>query len=218
VSLSREQSRALDRKVIEDGGVPGVVLMENAGRGAAELLLQLGVKGTVLVCCGKGNNGGDGFVIARWLDNAGAAVRVLLFARPEDLTGDAAIMYRIIERSGPPIKILGSSDIDETSLRRELETTEWVVDALFGSGLQGPARPPFDKIIGSINASGARVMAVDIPSGLDADTGQPQGLTIRAQHTATIAAVKKGFARPEAAAWLGQVHVIDMGAPRRLLP
>jgi NAD(P)H-hydrate epimerase len=217
MSLSREQARALDRKVIEDGDVPGVVLMENAGRGAAELLLRLGVKGTVLICCGKGNNGGDGFVIARWLDNAGAAARVLLFARPEDLGGDAAIMYRIIERSGPPIEILPSLDIEETSLRRELETAEWVVDALFGSGLQGPVRPPFDTIIEAINASGAQVLAVDIPSGLDADTGLPQGATIRAHHTATIAAVKKGFTRPEAAAWLGQVHVIDMGAPRRLL-
>jgi NAD(P)H-hydrate epimerase len=217
MSLSREQARALDRKVIEDGDVPGVVLMENAGRGAAELLLGLRLKGTVLICCGKGNNGGDGFVIARWLDNAGAAVRVLLFARPEDLSGDAAIMYRIIERSGPPIEILPSLDIDENMLRRELEAAEWVVDALFGSGLQGPVRPPFDTIIAAINASGARVLAVDIPSGLDADTGQPQGPTIRAHHTATIAAPKKGFARPEAAAWLGQVHVIDMGAPRRLL-
>jgi NAD(P)H-hydrate epimerase len=217
MTLSREQSQALDRKVIADGGVPGVVLMENAGRGAAELLLRLGVKGTDFLCCGKGNNGGDGFVIARWLDNAGVGVRVLLFARPEDLTDDAAIMYRILERSGPPIKILGSSDIDETSLRRELETAEWVVDALFGSGLQGPVRPPFDKIIAAINASGARVLAVDIPSGLDADTGQPQGPTIRAYHTATIVAAKKGFAQSEAAAWLGQVHVIDMGAPRRLV-
>jgi NAD(P)H-hydrate epimerase len=217
MSLSREQSRSLDRKVIEEGGVPGVVLMENAGRGAAELLLRLGVKGTVLVCCGKGNNGGDGFVIARWLDNAGVAVRVLLFAQPEVLAGDAAIMYRIIERSGPSIEILSSLDIDEMSLRRELETADWVVDALFGSGLQGPVRPPFDKIIAAINASGARVLAVDIPSGLDADTGQPQGATIRAHHTATIVAAKKGFARPEAAAWLGQMHVIDMGAPRRLV-
>jgi NAD(P)H-hydrate epimerase len=127
-------------------------------------------------------------------------------------------MYRIIERSGPPIKILPSLDVDEASLRRDLETADWVVDALFGSGLQGPVRPPFDKIIEAINASGARVLAVDVPSGLDADTGQPQGLTIRAHHTATIAAAKKGFALPEAAAWLGQVHVIDMGAPRRLLP
>ncbi len=213
--LTREQSRALDRKVIDEIGVPGVVLMENAGRGTAELLLRLGARGPVVVCCGKGNNGGDGFVIARWLDNAGVAVRVLLFARPEELTGDAAVMHRILARSGPPVE--ARLDVDEAALRDELASAEWVVDALFGSGLQGPVRPPFDRIIEAINASGARVLAVDIPSGLDADTGEPLGPTIRATHTATIAAAKKGFARPEAAAWLGKVHVIDMGAPRRVL-
>jgi NAD(P)H-hydrate epimerase len=217
VYLTREQARALDRRVIEEAGVPGVVLMENAGRGCAELLLRLGVKGPVVVCCGKGNNGGDGFVIARWLDNAGAAVRVLLFARPEELAGDAAAMYRIVSHSGPPIETHAEPEVDEAALRRELDAAEWVVDALFGTGLKGPVRPPFDAIITAINAGRARILAVDIPSGLDADTGRPQGPTIRAHHTATIAAAKAGYARPEAAAWLGQVHVIDMGAPRRLV-
>ena len=215
--LTRKQVRALDRRAIEQYGVPGVVLMENAGRGCAELLLRLEARGPVVVCCGKGNNGGDGFVIARWLDNAGVAVRVLLLARPEDLTGDAAVMHRILARSGPSVVSHPGPEVDEEALRRELAAADWVVDALFGSGLQGPVRPPFDRIIEAINASGARVLAVDIPSGLDADSGAPVGPTIRAQHTATIAAAKKGFARPEAAAWLGQVHVIDMGAPRRVV-
>src|ERR671922_618219 len=97
--LSRAEVRELDRRAIEEYGVPGVVLMENAGRGVAELLLSLGVHGPVAVCCGKGNNGGDGFVIARHLDNRNVPVRVLLFARPEELTGDAAVNYRIIARS-----------------------------------------------------------------------------------------------------------------------
>ena len=215
VYLTHEQSRALDKRVIEEGGVPGVVLMENAGRGVAELLLRLGVRGPVVLCCGKGNNGGDGFVIARHLDNAGVAVRVLLFCRPEDLTGDAAVMYRILARCGPPVE--ARLDVNEEALRRELETAEWVVDALFGSGLQGPVRPPFDRVIAAINAGNARVLAVDIPSGLDADTGRPQGPTIRARHTATIATLKIGFTRPGAAEWLGELHVIDMGAPRRRL-
>ena len=214
--LTREQVRELDRRAIEQFGVPGVVLMENAGRGCAELLRRLGVHGRVIVCCGKGNNGGDGFVIARHLDNAGVEVRVLLFARPDSLTGDAAINYRILARSGPPITVFGDA-VEEAKLRGELVGAEWLVDALFGSGLQGPVRPPLDRVIEAINAAGARVLAVDIPSGLDADTGLPQGPTIRATHTATIAAPKKGFARPEASAYLGQVHVIDMGVPRRLL-
>src|SRR6516165_575957 len=96
--LTREQARELDRRATEEFGVPSIVLMENAGRGMAELLLKLGVGGPVVLCCGKGNNGGDGFVITRHLDNAAVPVRVLLFARPEALTGDAAINYRVLAR------------------------------------------------------------------------------------------------------------------------
>jgi NAD(P)H-hydrate epimerase len=213
--LSRDEARALDRRVIETAGVPGLVLMENAGRGVAELLRGLGVRGRVVVCCGRGNNGGDGFVIARWLDNAGVAVRVLLFAKPEQLSGDAEVMYRILAHSGPPIEVLADK-LDDERLRAELAGADWIVDALFGSGLQGPLRPPFDRVVEAINASGARVMAVDVPSGLDADTGAPMGSTVRAQHTATIAALKKGFSAPAAQPFLGQVHVIDMGMPRRM--
>src|SRR5690242_11416960 len=95
--LSRQQVRELDRRAIEEFGVPGVVLMENAGRGAAEVLLGLGTSEPVIVCCGKGNNGGDGFVIARHLDNRGLPVRVILFAKPETLAGDAAVNYHILE-------------------------------------------------------------------------------------------------------------------------
>jgi NAD(P)H-hydrate epimerase len=214
--LSREQSRALDRRAIEEFGVPGVVLMENAGRGTAESLLALGVAGPVAICCGKGNNGGDGFVIARHLDNRGVAVRVLLFCRPEELTGDAAVMYGIIARSGLPITVHAGA-VNTDDLRRELGTAEWVVDALFGTGLTGPVRAPFDAVIEAMNAAPGRILAVDIPSGMDCDTGQPLGATVRAQHTATMAALKKGFVEPAAQPWLGQVHVIDIGVPRRVL-
>jgi NAD(P)H-hydrate epimerase len=215
--LTRDEARALDRKAIEEWGVPGVVLMENAGRGMAELLRALGVEGLVVVCCGRGNNGGDGFVIARHLDNAGVRVRVLLFARPEDLAGDAAVNYRILTRAGLPLEVYPGAEVDEGKIRGELAAADWVVDALFGSGLRGPVRPPLDRVIAAINASGARVLAVDIPSGLDSDTGMPQGPTVRAHHTATVAALKKGFLEESARPWLGQVHVIDMGVPRRLL-
>src|ERR1700688_1248839 len=108
--LSREESRSLDTRVIDEFGVPGVVLMENAGRGVAELMLRLGAQGSVVVCCGRGNNGGDGFVIARHLDNAHIPVRVLLFANPDELTGDAAINYRILAHSGPPIHIISPNE------------------------------------------------------------------------------------------------------------
>jgi NAD(P)H-hydrate epimerase len=212
--LSREQVRAIDRRAIEEFGVPGAVLMENAGRGAAEVLLALGARGPVVICCGKGNNGGDGFVIARHLDNRAVPVRVLLFARPEELTGDAALNYEIVRRSGIPIEVRAGQTVDGEALRRELAAAEWVVDALFGTGLAGAVRPPFDAVIGAVNASGARVLAVDIPSGLDCDTGQPLGAAVRARHTVTFVAMKKGFAQPAAREWVGEVHVADIGAPR----
>ena len=212
--LSREQARELDRRAIEDLGVPSLVLMENAGRGTAELLLRLGVHGRVAVCCGKGNNGGDGFVIARHLDIQGTAVKVLLFGRPEDLSPDAAVNYHILERAGLPLRVFADHELDAAAVRQELGSVEWVVDALFGTGLRGPVRAPYDQVITAINDSLARVLAVDIPSGLDCNTGQPLGPTVRARHTATFMALKKGYVNPAAREWLGQVHVLDIGAPR----
>jgi NAD(P)H-hydrate epimerase len=216
-ALSRDAVRDLDRRAIEEFGLPGVVLMENAGRGAAELLRSLGIAGPVAICCGKGNNGGDGFVIARHLDNAGVAVRVLLFARPEDLGGDAAINYQIIARTGLPIRVFSGTPLDEAAVRADLAGADWIVDALFGTGLSGPLRAPFDRVVAQINGAGIRILAVDIPSGLDCDTGQPLGPTVRANHTATFVALKKGFLEETARQWLGEVHVVDIGAPRKLV-
>jgi NAD(P)H-hydrate epimerase len=214
--LTREQARELDRRAMQEFGVPGVVLMENAGRGMAELLRSLGIDGLVVICCGKGNNGGDGFVIARHLDNAGVRVRVLLFGDPTQLTGDAAINYRILAASGIVLELFAGPVLDEERLGRELANADWIVDALFGSGLRGAIQPPFDRVIAVLNAAGKRVFAVDIPSGLDCDTGASLGIAVRAHHTATVAAMKQGFLKPVATAWLGQVHVIDMGAPHVL--
>ncbi len=203
--LTRDQVRAIDRRAIEEFGVPGVVLMENAGRGAAEVLLSLGARGPILICCGKGNNGGDGFVVARHLENRGLIVRVLLFAKPEELAGDAATNYEILRRSGVPMEVRAGPP---------LGSAEWIIDALFGTGLAGAVRPPFDAVIAAINASGAKVLAVDIPSGLDCDSGQPLGPTVRADHTVTFVAQKKGFENPASHPWVGTVHVVDIGAPR----
>jgi NAD(P)H-hydrate epimerase len=205
--LTRDEVRAVDRRAIEELGLPGVVLMENAGRGAAQLLLSLGVRGPVAICCGKGNNGGDGFVIARHLANHGISVRVLLLARPDELRGDAAIHYQVIHRKKLDIKELAGVPFDPALL----QTSEWVVDALFGTGLSGPLHAPWDQVIAAINAGPTKVLAVDIPSGLDCDTGEPLGVCVRAQHTVTFVAPKKGFANPAAQQWLGRVHVVHIG-------
>jgi NAD(P)H-hydrate epimerase len=215
--LSRQQVRVLDRKALEVFGMPGIVLMENAGRGAMEVLAGLGVEGKVVLCCGKGNNGGDGFVIARHLDNSQVPLHILLFACPEELPGDAAINYQIVARSGLPIIVFSGETIDRSEVNRHLSKADWIVDALYGTGLQGPVRPPFDQVILAINEAGKKVLAVDVPSGLDCDTGKPMGATIRADHTVTFVDAKVGFVQPEAAAWLGEVHIVDIGAPRNLL-
>jgi NAD(P)H-hydrate epimerase len=139
----------------------------------------------------------------------------LLFSPPEKLAGDALVNYRVLTGGGVPVET--PTNPDEATLRGQLAGADWIVDALFGSGQRGPLREPFDRVVRAINASGARVMAVDLPSGLDCDTGRPQHPTVRALHTATIAAPKKGFAEPGTAEWTGTVHVVDMGVPRRLL-
>src|SRR5437016_984169 len=142
-SLSREEVRALDRRAIDEFGVPGVVLMENAGRGAAELLLRLNPeRQRVLILCGPGNNGGDGFVMARHLQNAGLEVDVLLFGGVGQLSPDAQVNGTIWQKSGPlwTTDPAGSLDAD---IRRVIDGAPgWIVDGLFGTGLTRPLAPP----------------------------------------------------------------------------
>ena len=209
--LTREQVRDVDRLAIDDYGMLGLVLMENAGRNSAELLRTLGISGRVTICCGKGNNGGDGFVIARHLENAGVDVRVLLCVPPSSLTGDARANLSIIEKARTPI-IAPPFDWE-----KELVGSDWIVDALLGTGTQGTIREPFLSAITSINSAKRKVFAVDLPSGLDCDTGQALGTCVRADHTATFVARKIGFDIPGTTEWTGTVHVIDIGVPRSLL-
>jgi NAD(P)H-hydrate epimerase len=214
-TLSRKAVRDVDRAAVEEFGVPGVVLMENAGRNAAELLWQQGVAGPVVICCGKGNNGGDGFVIARHLENRGADVRVLLFAEPDTLRGDAATNCRIVQKAGIPLTIL-AGHVDRPALDAVLQHAAWIVDALLGTGIAGTVREPYATVISAINASPAKVFAVDLPSGLDCDRGEPLGACVRADVTATFVARKAGFAQSSAKEWTGDLHVIDIGIPRVL--
>jgi NAD(P)H-hydrate epimerase len=215
--LSCAEVRALEQRAIAELGLPSVVLMENAGRSLADLLVSLGVKDKVVICCGKGNNGGDGAVLARHLDNRGFDVRVLLFGRPEELTADAALNWQVLTRSGVSVGEYPGPAPDLERVRNELASAAWVVDSLFGTGLRGPLRAPLDAIVALINESSARVLAVDIPSGLDGDTGRPLGPTVRAEHTATFLAIKAGFEQAESRTWTGQVHLLDIGLPRRYL-
>ena len=222
-SLTRDEVRAVDRRAIDEFGMTGLVLMENAGRGAAERLIQLGIDGLVVVCAGKGNNGGDGFVISRHLELLGCDVRVLLFANPSDLSGDAAANWQILEAAETPRVVLGRqpalSDIDHA-----LTHANWIVDALLGTGTVGEVREPYRTAITSINRSARKVFAVDLPSGLDCDTGLPiesfadgSAVCVRATHTVTFVARKRGFDNPASQTLTGIVHVVGIGIPKRLL-
>ncbi len=215
-TLRREQVRRLDHLAMEEYGMSGLVLMENAGRGTVDVLCSEGIEGPVLICCGKGNNAGDGFVMARHLDLRGYEARVWLWARPDELRGDAAENFMILQKTDVPITICGD-DFDPARLDEELAHAAWAVDALLGTGARGEPRPPFDTVIQHINASETQVLAVDLPSGLDCDSGHPASQTIRANVTCTFAAAKPGLITPQAEPFVGQLHVLDIGAPRRLI-
>jgi NAD(P)H-hydrate epimerase len=218
--LSRAEVREVDRRAIEEFGVPGVVLMENAGAGAARLLESLGITGPVAIACGKGNNGGDGLVIARHLECAGHTVKLALACRPEEIRGDAAVNLAIAQRSGLAIECL--ADADQAAWERALAGADWIVDALLGTGASGAPQGAVATAIAAIAAARgrgvARVLAVDLPSGLDCDTGAAAGACVRADATATFVARKRGFDAAGAEAFTGPVHVIGIGAPRAALP
>ena len=222
-SLSRNEVRDVDRRAIDDFGLPGIVLMENAGRNAAALVHSLanatGSTGSVTIVCGKGNNGGDGFVIARHLENLGHAVRLLLASDPAEATGDAAINQQVAEHAGQRIECLDGEDLAQWE--RALSGADWIVDALLGTGAMGPARGSVATAIEAINTvrsrGGTRVLAVDLPSGLDCDTGRPLGPCVRADVTGTFVARKIGFDQAGADAFTGPIHVLDIGVPRALL-
>jgi NAD(P)H-hydrate epimerase len=220
-TLTRDAVRELDRRAIDGFGVPGIVLMENAGRGCAELLMRLNPqREPTAILCGPGNNGGDGFVIARHLDNHGWPVNVQIVARHNRQAGDSDVNFDILFASGIAFTQYRPDYFEQTHrdlFLRHYSPAGWVVDAFFGTGLARPLGAPFDWLVGAVNDSGKPVLAVDIPSGLDCDTGEPLGPTVRANHTATFVAPKRGFLNPDSNEWTGEVHVIDIGAPRVLV-
>jgi NAD(P)H-hydrate epimerase len=236
--LNREQSRAVDRIAIDELGMSSLVLMENAGRGCVEVLERLGISGPVIILCGKGNNAGDGFVIARHLAIRNHQCRVILLCDPSELSGDAPANFSILEhcdvpiidlsrREVAPVASTGVAQRQEASctaitelqslLTQNAADADWLVDAMLGTGARGQPRPPFDTAINWMNSQSAKKLAVDIPSGLDCDTGEPSAHTIRADHTCTFAAMKLGFTYSTAATFTGAVHVCDIGIPGPLV-
>jgi NAD(P)H-hydrate epimerase len=208
--MSRDEARRFDRRAIEEFGIPGIVLMENAGAATARWIMELGVTGPVIICCGKGNNGGDGYVVARHLHIHGVSVRILTTCSPSDITGDALTNYRVAERIGIACSHWDPSRLDPFAGER-FPAPEWIVDGLLGTGSAGAVREPLAAAIRQINDSRARKLAIDIPSGLDCDTGRPLAVAVRADFTATFVAMKVGFTKPGASAYTGVVRTFGIG-------
>ena len=186
--------------------------MENAGGGAARAIEEISLDAPLPepfhIVCGPGNNGGDGFVVARHLHNQGRDVRVEVAGRASYAPGsDAGVNLEIVRRMGIPLSF------PDPPAGGEAFSTGTVIDALFGTGLSRPLEPPFLDWVRAINASGAPVIALDIPSGLDADTGRILGAAVQARSTLTFAAPKIGFFQGSGPVSTGKVLVIDIGVP-----
>jgi NAD(P)H-hydrate epimerase len=214
--MSRDEVRALDAWAINELGIPGIVLMENAGSKCAQFIIEKlskTKKPAVCIFCGTGNNGGDGFVIARHLLNANFAVTVVVCGDINKIKGDARINFDILTRLGLKIERLDMEDTKtiDTNVTKLTNDANMIIDAIFGTGLIGIVRDDYKRLIESINGLGCPVLSVDIPSGLDCDTGLPFGVSIKANCTITFAAVKKGFVFENARAYTGDIFVASIG-------
>jgi ADP-dependent NAD(P)H-hydrate dehydratase / NAD(P)H-hydrate epimerase len=215
--LSRQQTRAFDRHAIEGCAVPSLVLMENAGRGATDVLVRELLHGDatdarVVLVCGTGNNGGDGLVVARHLLARRARPTVFLCGDPGKASSDASTHLGAWRGLGGEVKELpAGAPLD--SLENALGHADLVVDALFGTGLDRPIEGFLAEIIGAMNAARAPRLALDLPSGLDADTGGTLGVAVEARMTVTFAHHKLGLLTPAGGALAGRVHVVDIGIP-----
>ena len=208
--LTRDEVRAFDRFCIDRLSVPSIVLMENAARNAAQFIARRllaadvpVVDAPVVICVGLGNNGGDGLAIARHLAGHGIETWTVLTADEKKLTDDARTNLRILQALRLP----------HATYTGRLPEARLVVDALGGTGIRGALREPTAEIVERVNAQAAPVIAIDIPTGLDCDTGTVDGPCIRAAATVTFVARKRGFDNPDSASFTGEVHVVDIGVP-----
>lgn len=212
--------READRRAIEELGIPGFTLMEVAGRAVAEeamFMLDEEDPGITICLCGKGNNGGDGFVAARVLHQAGIDVDVCLTSDPENLVGNAKAHFDLLEQivaKEDGLRILRSDELDSLD---SLSGGDLYIDALLGTGISNQIREPVAGVIDWLNQQTVPVLAVDLPSGLDADTGRVLGRAVRADVTVTMAAIKSGLLVGDGPDYAGAVLVAEIGIPHHIL-
>src|SRR4051795_11482755 len=217
--LNTQQMRDADRQTIDDVGIPSIVLMENAGRqavAAMEAAFDDLSSSKVGVLCGRGNNGGDGFVVARTLAQRGVGVSVFLIGRVTDVRGDARINLEILGRLGLTVVEVADSQAWELHFS-EVSDCTLIVDAIFGTGLNAPVAGFIESVIADVNTSGIPVVSIDLPSGLSADSAEPIGPSIEAGLTVTIAAPKLPLVLPPAEIRAGDIVIADIGIPTEVL-
>jgi NAD(P)H-hydrate epimerase len=213
--VTAQQMKDMDRLTIESFGMPGIVLMENAARGATDALYRhfphfRGLK--VGVAAGHGNNGGDGFVIARYLASANVSVNVYLLSKRKKVRGDAAANLKLLDSMNVPVREI-TDEAQFKSYRDEMGSCELWIDAMLGTGLKSDVRGLFKEMIVLLNAEKTPILAVDIPSGLDSDTGKPRGCCVQATVTVTFGLPKIGHVVLPGSELVGKLEVIDIGIP-----
>lgn len=208
--VTAEEMRRIDTRTIKDYGIPGTVLMERAGGAVAAKFIELFGAKKALVLAGSGNNGGDGLVAARELFNKGRNVKVLLTGKEGALSADCLVQYRAAKKAGVPMEF-------RTTITSADCHGAVVIDALFGTGLNKPVRTPYSDLIRSLNASGATVISVDVPSGISSDDGCVMGEAVRADYTVTFGLPKIGHLIHPGAEYTGKLFVEDIGFPEDLL-
>lgn len=217
--FTRECVRQLDALAIERYGIPGIVLMENASRQLAQHTIstvQDFDNPKALILCGGGNNGGDGFGAARHLHNAGFELDIVLLHPIDKYDGDARTNLDILQAM--KLNLIETDGQNPLETLHDLPTPKIVVDAMLGTGLKDKVRSPYHEVIDWLNhLENVIVIAADIPSGLDCDTGEPNGISVVANHTVTFAGLKKGFQNFESLQYTGLTTVADIGAPKELV-
>ena len=215
--LTARQIQRLDQIAIHKIGIPSIALMVNAGRSVAQEVLRQFKKISqkrVSIVCGLGNNAGDGFVCARHLINQNIKTKIFVIGNPAQLKEDARTNYQILRNLGIAIHSIDSNRSSQI-LDDDLKKFKIIVDAIFGVGLNRDIEDPFKSVIEKINSSKARVISVDVPSGLDATTGKIHGVCVRAKTTVTFSFLKKGFFINQGPRYVGKIVVEDIGIPTR---
>ncbi len=216
--VTSQKMKNIDRLATQRFGIPSLILMENAGRAVADEARKVlyNKSAPVFIFCGYGNNGGDGFVVARHLTNSGYKVKVFLIGSRKNMSADTKLNFNIMAKMKIKTKKITNEKQINTALK-DSKTPQLIVDAVFGIGIKGELNNFYCRLIKTINSMRSAVLSIDIPSGLDADRGVALPVAIVANKTVTMGLVKRGFLSSFAKRYLGRIIIADISLPKQLL-